>query len=377
MFLDSDQLWFVGNLPSLQQYSKIYAQILQRSPPLLEHFAGSRDPTLPTTIAAWKQAQADDPAFLDAIPPASLLLCEGLTLFKDPDFPSCILVPPSLREALVRQHHADLQHLLHPKVLTSLARHYHWPTMKTDVRKFLQDCELCENENERAKRRLAHGMFSGHHTDKPRSRYAMDFQGQGQATTGESKALAIIDSFTKTVSVIALPNREAHILAPRLLDEIFFRRGAPAIIHSDAAPEFLSDLMAAIMDATGSTRTTTCGHNAQSNGEIESWWRYCNRAMKFLSPSDYLVWPSFTQRICFAYNAVSHASLADISPFEMDCGTPPVSAFAPPEPDPPPPLDDETYDDSQQGRHPSIRRRIPPLCPLPPRIPTTDNSRSP
>ncbi len=163
--LDSDQLWFLGNLPSLQQYSKIYAQILQRSPPLLEHFAGSRDPTLPTTIAAWKQAQADDPAFLADVPPDSLLLCDGLTLFKDPDFPSRILVPPSLREALVRQHHADLQHLSHPKVLTSMARHYHWPTMKTDVRNFLRDCELCENEI--AKRRLAHGMFSGHRTDKP------------------------------------------------------------------------------------------------------------------------------------------------------------------------------------------------------------------
>jgi hypothetical protein len=59
-------------------------------------------------------------------------------------------------------------------------------------------------------------MFSGHRTDKPRSRYAMDFQGQGMATTGETEALAIIDSFTKTVSVLALPNREAHTLAPRL-----------------------------------------------------------------------------------------------------------------------------------------------------------------
>jgi hypothetical protein len=137
-------------------------------------------------------------------------------------------------------------------------------------------------------------------------------------------------------------------LAPLLLDEIFFRRGAPDIIHSDAAPEFLLDLMAAMLNATGTTRTTTCGHNAQSNGEVESWWRYWNRAMKFLSSSDYLVWPSFTQRICFAYNAVSHASIADISPFEMDYGTPPVSAFAPPEPDLPPPLDDNAYDDSQQ-----------------------------
>jgi hypothetical protein len=50
--------------------------------------------------------------------------------------------------------------------------------------------------------------------------YTMDFQGQGQAITGETEALAIMDSFTKTVAVIALPNREAVTLAPRLLDEI-------------------------------------------------------------------------------------------------------------------------------------------------------------
>jgi hypothetical protein len=71
--------------------------------------------------------------------------------------------------------------------------------------------------------------------------------------------------------------------------------------------------------------------------------------MKFLSPSDYLNWPAFAQRICFAYNAAPHESLADISPFEMDCGAPPVSAFAPPEPEPIPPLHDDIFDASQQG----------------------------
>ncbi len=128
-------------------------------------------------------------------------------------------------------------------------------------------------------------MFSGHHTDKPRSRYTMDFQGQGQAITGETEALAIMDSFTKTVSVIALPNREATTLSPRLLDEIFFRRGAPDILHSDEAQEFMSELLAHLTAATGTTRTTTCDHNAQSNGEIDCWWRFWNRAMKFLSPT--------------------------------------------------------------------------------------------
>jgi hypothetical protein len=158
--------------------------------------------------------------------------------------------------------------------------------MKADVRSFVQDCENCENE--KAIRRLAHGMFAGHQTDKPRSRYTMDFQGQGQAITGETEALAIMISFTKTVSVLALPNREAATLAPRLLDEIFFRRGDPDVIHRDEAQEFLSELLAHLTAATGTTRTTTCGHNAQSNGEIESWWRYWNCAMKFLSPTDYL-----------------------------------------------------------------------------------------
>jgi hypothetical protein len=121
------------------------------------------------------------------------------------------------------------------------------------------------------------------------------------------------------IPCFCLPIRNG-LLAPRLLDEIFFRRGAPDVIHTDAAPEFMSELMAAILDATGTTRTTTCGHNAQSNGEIESWWRFWNRSMKFLSPSEYLVWPSFAQRICFAYYAVPHESLAFVSPFEMDFG---------------------------------------------------------
>jgi hypothetical protein len=111
----------------------------------------------------------------------------------------------------------------------------------------------------------------------------------------------------------------------------------------------MSELLSLLLDATGTARTTTCGHNAQSNGEIECWWRYWNRAMKFLSPSDYVLWPSFAQRICFAYNSVPHESNANISPFEMDFGSSPVSPFAPPIPlDDTNSTDDDAHDESQQ-----------------------------
>jgi hypothetical protein len=330
MFLDCDLIWIVGNIPDLLHFHHIHSQVLLRPSPLLETFSNTLHPSLPSTIQDWKHAQDNEPDFLALLDPETFANCNGLTVFKDTDFPSRILVPPSLRDPLIRQHHYDLQHVSHSKVLTSLSRYYFWPTMKTDVRRVCEDCELCENE--KGKRRLAHGLFSSDTTIKPRSRYAMDFQGQGLALTGETEALALIDSFTKTVILIPLPNRHASTLVPRLLDELHFRRGSPDVLHSDAAPEFLSELMAAVTSITGTTRTTTCGHNPQSNGEIESWWRFWNRAMRYLSPAQYSVWPTYAQRICFAYNSVAHDSLAQLSPFEMDFACPPTSPFGPPDP---------------------------------------------
>ena len=90
--------------------------------------------------------------------------------------------------------------------------------------------------------------------------------------------------------------------------------------------------MARVSEVTGTIRTTTCGHNPQSNGEIESWWRFWNRSMRYLSPSQYLIWPHYAQRICFAYNSVPHDSIGQLSPFEMDFAAPPQSPFGPPDP---------------------------------------------
>jgi hypothetical protein len=54
--------------------------------------------------------------------------------------------------------------------------------------------------------------------------------------------------------------------------------------------------------------------------------------MRYLSPSQYSVWPTYAQRICFAYNSVAHASLSQLSPFEMDFASPARSPFGPPDP---------------------------------------------
>jgi hypothetical protein len=88
---------------------------------------------------------------------------------------------------------------------------------------------------------LAHGLFAAKLHQAPRAHFAMDFQGQGMADTGECEALAIIDVNARYVHVIiALKNSEVEAFLPAFLDEIAFRFGPPERIHSDSATEFMS-----------------------------------------------------------------------------------------------------------------------------------------
>jgi hypothetical protein len=67
MFLDSDQLWIVGNIPDLHHFHRIHSQVLLRPAPLLEVFSNTLHPNLPSTIEDWKNAQDTEPAFLKPV----------------------------------------------------------------------------------------------------------------------------------------------------------------------------------------------------------------------------------------------------------------------------------------------------------------------
>jgi hypothetical protein len=118
-----------------------------------------------------------------------------------------IIVPPTCQQLLVRDSHARMFHLAHAKVYALLRRSYFWLTIKRDVRKWLEDCPLCEVN--KARQNTAHGLFSALPTYAPRARWCMDFQGQGKTLTGETEALALIDPTSRYVVVIPLANREA------------------------------------------------------------------------------------------------------------------------------------------------------------------------
>ena len=209
---------------------------------------------------------------------------QDLWLHVLPDASPTIIVPPSQQEALTRSVHERMLHLNQAKISAVLHRSYFWPSMRKDIRKFLADCPTCELA--KARQNTAHGLFQALPVHAPRSCWCMDFQGQGVSETGESEALAFIDPTSRYVVVIPLPNREVATWLQAFLDHIVFRFGPPLILHSDAAPEFLSEALELLAKAADIRTTTTMGHYARGNGVIEVFWRFWNRCLRIL-PDDH------------------------------------------------------------------------------------------
>ena len=112
------------------------------------------------------------------------------------------------------------------------------------------------------------------------------------------------------------------------MDRIVFAFGAPDVLHSDAASEFLSTALDLLAKATGIRTTTTMGHNARGNGTIEVFWRFWNRCLRILPDDHYARWPALASSICFAFNTASQDAIAGVTPFEVYHGAPARNPFA-------------------------------------------------
>jgi hypothetical protein len=251
--------WVFGNLLKCRP-AEIFAAQLQTPAPitgfryLVMTATAGVEPDLevveslvPRTLEAWVYAQQKDEHFealLQEIDDRATR--QDLWIRAPATEHSTIIVPLTCQELLVRDTHQRMFHLSHAKVFAML---HFWPTLKRDVWKWLADCPECELN--KARQNTAHGLFSAHPSHAPRAKWCMDFQGQGTALTGETEALALIDPISRYVVIIPLMDREAATWIQPFLDRVVFTFGPPDVLHSDAAPEFLSEALACF---------ASCGH---------------------------------------------------------------------------------------------------------------------
>jgi transposase InsO family protein len=336
--LSSQMMWILGNIPTCTHLEIFVAKLVTPAPitgltcymnalaePVADDLTAVSESSesstfmdlVPKTVEEWIDAQEHAPNFPDIAPTLlpSVAIRGGLHLYAPDCAAPLIIVPAANREPLVRFTHRIMFHLGSAKVIERLRQSYYWCTLSKDTTKWLQDCPDCELQ--KARQRVATGMFAARPSAAPRSRWAMDFQGQGLSACGKTELLGIIDTEARYVVLIPLANREASHWIPLFLERVIFVHGPPEIIHSDAAPEFLSKAFAHIVEAAGMQQTTTLGHNARGNSIMEVFWRYYNRCMRLLPDDLYLHWPSFVAQVAFAYNTAAHSALDQVSPYQI------------------------------------------------------------
>ena len=130
--------------------------------------------------------------------------------------------------------------------------------------------------------------------------------------------LTLQDGFTKYVSAVPIPNKEAGTVANGVLEGYITRYGCPSIIHSDQGTEFKNSLWRELMDRLQITKTETPSYNPQSN-ICERWHRTLNQIMRVYLQREDKSWERLLSMACLAYNTKANATTG-ISPFEAFLG---------------------------------------------------------
>lgn len=150
----------------------------------------------------------------------------------------------------------------------SARRRFWWPGMKKDVIRWCQHCRRCQLHNLRSGARRA--ALRQDPVGSPMERIAFDILSFPEETeNGNTCVLVLCDYFTKWTEAFPLEDHQAATVADVLVTEVFLRFGVPRLIHSDQAPEFMSELMRELFQLLEIQQTRTCPYRPQSDGLVE------------------------------------------------------------------------------------------------------------
>ena len=181
-----------------------------------------------------------------------------------------LVAPRAIRDQIFTFLHANRTggHLGINRTAASARKRFWWPGMKKDVIRWCRHCEICQQHNLRSGAR-----GSGLHQEvigAPMERMAFDILSFPEKTEeGNTCVLVICDYFTKWVEAFPLVDHRATTVADTLVTEVFLRFGVPRYLHSDQAPEFMSELMSELCELFELQRTRTTPYRPQSDGLVE------------------------------------------------------------------------------------------------------------
>ena len=234
-----------------------------------------------------------------------------------------VVVPKKLRPTVLKVAH-DLAMAGHCGVRRTLERvlsFFYWPTVRTDVTKFCQSCDVCQRSVSKGRIPCA-PLQQMPVISEPFQRIAIDLVGPfvPASSSGNRYVLTIVDVATRYPEAIPLKKIDTVTVAEALFS-VFCRMGCPSEVLSDCGTQFVSDLMTEVYRLLSVKSVTTTPYHPQSNGMVERFNGTLKSMLKKVAQEQPKDWDRFIPAVLFSYRELPNASTG-FSPFELMFGRP-------------------------------------------------------
>lgn len=193
---------------------------------------------------------------------------------------------------------------------------YWWPSMRKEIEIELKNCDPCTRfvvvKSGFHPAQFISSSGPGEHIQIDTSVHLPE------SPDGYTALLVFICVFTGFVLLRPLRNTTAEVVA-RKLWKIFCTIGFPKILQSDNGPEFVNDILRALVKITGIEHRFISPYNPRADGKVERSIGTCMGIIKKLLHGTNKHWPLFVSFAQITFNN-KIASLTGSSPFALMFG---------------------------------------------------------
>ena len=231
--------------------------------------------------------------------------------------------------ALQQKHdHPTAGHFGFNKTLEMLRRDYVWPSMRSNCKKFVEQCVLCARN--KPSRHRPYGLLQPLPIpERPWHSISMDFIEQLPPSNGFTAILVIIDRLSKEgVFIPTVDTATAIDVADAFVTHVFSKHGIPLHVSSDRGSEFTSHFFRSLGSLLRMRLHFTSGHHPAANGQVERVNSTLEQYLRIYCNYEQNNWAKLLPLAEFAYNNAPHATTG-VSPFFATRGYDPLIAIYP------------------------------------------------
>lgn len=232
-----------------------------------------------------------------------------------------VFVPQVLCRRILSSYHGEGIHFGVQKTLDVMKPVVFWPGMDTDVRRFIQECEICKSGKSTSFQKAPNQTFDP--PKAPFQRIAMDFAGPYERTKdGNKYFIVIVDHFSRYLKVF--PVREATMeKAIGALQKVIYEEGTPEEVLTDRGTHFTGEKFEAFLRQNNIKHLKTTAYHPQCDGLAERQIRTlkdlvrCSILGKIDGTSK--SWDTELNEVCRRMNQTIHRSTG-FTPFSLARG---------------------------------------------------------